>query len=500
MDGQYYDHEELIERRNAELEFINSAYNKDEAWYDENSSSEESIIVYRRLKPTNSSDEVTNSTTSDALSLHINEAISFVILLILPEYYPLEGCIHIKGRVEESDSKIIIDKKDKIILTKLAEESLNELIQSCQNIANDMSSQEAIFTIFNYADEWLIDVWTNVINSHQKQQQHHSKQNIVNDSNNNNIIIIQLCRTLIYSHHIIGKEKRYDMIHLSSELQLSGFLKIGWPGIIIIEGIKESCQEFYNIIRRWQWQYLVVRGEIIEDISLLNNVSSLKDFIDTKRLFPKLVEIDDMSIVANHCRQVGLESLFLTSMKVYSNTDDENLDTEASSTSSSSYGTLIHVDHMNDGKSYRKWLRNTCNEHNVTLLLKQCNPNQDYTNNSNKKSSIIIIVGLIGTIDSVSIVLKKWRTNKVDVDSKGKLCYERMMKILIEGNINWNNHHYNTNQDDAITTNNNLTNNVDDLNSEGKLNTTKEKLIDLIETLVGGGTEWSNCITSLFQY
>ena len=86
----------------------------------------------------------------------------------------------------------------------------------------------------------------------------------------------------------------------------------------------------------------------------------------------------------------------------------------------------------------------------------------------------------------------------MDVDSKGKLCYERMMKILVEGNVNWNNQH-DTNEDNDNDYGR-LVNSVDDLNSEGKLNTTKEKLIHLIETLVGDGTEWSNCITSLFQY
>jgi len=76
-----------------------------------------------------------------------------------------------------------------------------------------------------------------------------------------------------------------------------------------------------------------------------------------------------MSKVASHCRQVGLESLFMTSMKLYdhesgNNDEDENVGDNL-------YSALICVDHMNDGKGYRKWLRKTCIESDVLLLLKQ---------------------------------------------------------------------------------------------------------------------------------
>jgi len=57
----------------------------------------------------------------------------------------------------------------------------------------------------------------------------------------------------------------------------------------------------------------------------------------------------------------------------------------------------------------------------------------------------------------------KWRTSRVDVDSQGKRCVERMMTALTEGEINgvvdldW-----------------------EEANMESSVNTTKDKILELI--------------------
>ncbi|KAL3910601.1 MAG: hypothetical protein SGARI_002043 [Bacillariaceae sp.] len=200
-------------------------------------------------------------------------------------------------------------------------------------------------------------------------------------------------------------------------------MKIGWPGLLIIEGDDDACIELYDRIRRWAWQYLVMRGEQQE-------VVPRESTIDDMRKFPLFVEVEDMSTVAEHCRNVGLEALFRTSMKQYDNDESAGDTTLSTMDNGSSYGALVLVDHMNDGKGYRKWLRKSGREVGIRLLIKQFHPGDDYTNRPT------ILVGILGSKEDIAAFLKRWRTSRVDVDSKNKACLERQMKVLVEGELN----------------------------------------------------------------
>jgi hypothetical protein len=134
-----------------------------------------------------------------------------------------------------------------------------------------------------------------------------------------------------------------------------------------------------------------------------------------------------MAFVAQQCRETGLEALLCTSMKVYAN--EEIPDGEDDESQVACYGTLVHVDHMNNGKAYRKWMHKTSQETDCFLLIKQCYPNQDFSQRSR------ILVGIVGNRNSVSSYLKRWRTSRVDEDSKGKPCLERTMTVAIEGEL-----------------------------------------------------------------
>jgi hypothetical protein len=138
-------------------------------------------------------------------------------------------------------------------------------------------------------------------------------------------------------------------------------------------------------------------------------------------------------------------------MKVYANhSDDQSNNTLDKGPKTSWYAALVHVDHMNDGKAYRKWLRRTSQETECLLLIKQCYKHEDYTKRPK------IIVGVVGDKGDVSAFLKRWRTSRVDVDSRGKQCLERQMSIISEGalerdptnEMNWEK----TMSEDSVTT------------------------------------------------
>lgn len=243
--------------------------------------------------------------------------------------------------------------------------------------------------------------------------------------------------------------------------------------------------------------------------------SKRPDDIDPSwRRFQTFHEVEDMSIVANHCRRVGLENLFKTCMKVYDNTEDDDADgakngKEEDTNASLSYGALIHVDHMNDGKAYRKWLRKVCREMNVALIIRQCHhghysagPDSDkidwgMSTKHNKNKPIIIVVIAGYDHEVVADMLKRWRTSRVDVDSKGKPCLERMMNVLVEGEIITVRQHkidgVVVEWDGCSSTENGRAKSAVD----AKLHSTRQQLLGLVEDI--GGSSWVEVLASVLR-
>lgn len=318
------------------------------------------------------------------------------------------------------------------------------LVKLCRTVAESMVGSEAMWTVLSLAQEWMTDELPGVIGkaaessssvvvSSSESKSPNKLNHPARDSTAQKTTSILLGRRLIYSHHIISTKKRSVMRQLASELHLTGYVKIGWPGVIILEGLEDNCQTFYDTIRRWNWQYLVVRGEMQETI----DESREREH----RCFDSFCEVEEMSVVANHCKEVGLEALFRTSMKVYENGDETTDTAMADNADNDLYGALIYADHMNDGKNYRKWLRKTSDHLSLRLIIKECSSTSAFKNsneNGYPKSPvtdghpIMILVAVVGNKVQVSSFLKKWRTTRVDVDSKGKPCLERMMTVLRE--------------------------------------------------------------------
>ncbi|KAJ8462375.1 hypothetical protein ONZ45_g17959 [Pleurotus djamor] len=64
---------------------------------------------------------------------------------------------------------------------------------------------------------------------------------------------------LFTSHHLISPTKRRNLHTWSSNLSLSGFAKLGYPGCIYAQGSKEDIEEFVRLVKEMQWLALKVR-------------------------------------------------------------------------------------------------------------------------------------------------------------------------------------------------------------------------------------------------
>ena len=496
--------DEVKERQEAELEFVSVAYSSDEAWVSTTTS------VTTATKQSNSNDDT--STTSSFQKYKLNcvhrrldlplgenndeKIIPLELILTMPLEYPINpSCtleidvtvIQQESNPTDSTTTTTTGKNynNDVTARKMALDAIPNLIQVCEEIAADEYIEEAVLAIFTRADEWIETEWKElrlVAHNQHTNKHHHLRPKQDNleiscrtkDGSTVTTTALVLGRRLVFSHHIIAKSKRKALKDLSREYRLGGYAKIGWPGIIIIEGEDNDCNRFIDEIRSMRWQHLAVRGEEqvavvrhqdcndVVDVAKRSTTSSTMDDLDALRKFPlQFVELEEnqMSHLAKICDDVGLKELFMTSMKIYAENDKQqqdhstsNDDTEGNNVTGSSritnissfnndsvYGVLLHIDHMNDEKGYCKWIQKSCKSVNCNFLIKKCHPNNydsDKNNKNNNKKKPIIIVCLWGDIDSVKQVLKRWRTSRVDVDSRGNPCLERMMSVITEGMLN----------------------------------------------------------------
>lgn len=397
--------DESRDRQLAELEFVTAAYNPDtEAWHDVTSTGDP--VVYRKL--------LLEGRKND-------NSVMICLSLTMPPTYPV-GEEPLQVAVRLCDETSHCDHH----LRKIALDAQSHIQALAERAANEGVGLEAVFTVLSLVEEWVFQGgWKDFFDQRFLHDQPPTNQETQKKLQP---CIVTFGRRLIYSHHIISKVKRADIKALASDHKLTGYMKIGWPGLLIIEGAEDDCIDFYDKIRRWNWQYLVVRGE--QQVSLPVSSDDVKT-IQAHRSFQSFEEVEDMSIVAQHCRDVGLESLFRTSMKVYDNTAEGNGEFSAEKDDTTFYySVLIHVDHMNDPKGYRKWLRKAAKETQCYLITKQCYSQDDYS----KRPKIVVAV-LAASPKHSSAFLKRWRTSRVDVDSRGKACLERKMTIIAEGDL-----------------------------------------------------------------
>ncbi|KAF8902280.1 hypothetical protein CPB84DRAFT_1846441 [Gymnopilus junonius] len=69
----------------------------------------------------------------------------------------------------------------------------------------------------------------------------------------------EIYHALFTSHHLISPNKRRSLLQWSSSLSVSGFAKVGYPGVIYAQGEKSNIEEFVDNVKAMQWLALKLR-------------------------------------------------------------------------------------------------------------------------------------------------------------------------------------------------------------------------------------------------
>jgi hypothetical protein len=115
-----------------------------------------------------------------------------------------------------------------------------------------------------------------------------------------------ISRTLLRTHHLLSTQKRKSILNWCSELQLWGISKVGYPGVIIVEGRKNDVDEFERRIKSLNWLALNTRWQEDGEEAKLGPVVCKRVY--SSRL--KVIEVENVSEVGELMREAGLEEMF----------------------------------------------------------------------------------------------------------------------------------------------------------------------------------------------
>ena len=58
---------------------------------------------------------------------------------------------------------------------------------------------------------------------------------------------------MCYMHHLLSSKKRRDIRHWAEELSMRGFVKCGYPGILVVEGLAPDLHEYLSRLKALPW-------------------------------------------------------------------------------------------------------------------------------------------------------------------------------------------------------------------------------------------------------
>lgn len=121
-------------------------------------------------------------------------------------------------------------------------------------------------------------------------------------------------RRIINSPYILKPAKIKDIKKCADELDLGGYVKVGKPGIIVIEGPEEGCKQYCPMLEDRGWKYQKVQGEETEEGPIGGGVDELRAI---QNGFQVLNEETTISELSKLVRDAGLGEFFFASLNIH---------------------------------------------------------------------------------------------------------------------------------------------------------------------------------------
>eukprot|EP00970_Alexandrium_tamarense_P014493 scaffold4172_cov212-Alexandrium_tamarense.AAC.15 len=179
---------------------------------------------------------------------------------------------------------------------KCVMDALPQLVQICKWEADANKGQEALFSVLMVADTWSQNDWRNIIS-----------RKVKTDAPNEEMGgAVEMCTSLVYTHHLVETEKIQMVKKIASKLSLGGYLRVGKPGLVLVEGASEDdCDEMLRELAHCRKVFYSMtfksHGKTTRRVSDVNS----------SRLLPhKLSQLEGdkngMDILKEACEKLGL--------------------------------------------------------------------------------------------------------------------------------------------------------------------------------------------------
>ncbi|THV02296.1 hypothetical protein K435DRAFT_775649, partial [Dendrothele bispora CBS 962.96] len=114
----------------------------------------------------------------------------------------------------------------------------------------------------------------------------------------------QKYHALFVSHHLVSPKKRRSLQGWSSSLHIFGFAKLGYPGVIYVQGAKEDVEEFVENVKGMQW--LALRLRFLE--ALVDETKKKGTGVKEEGRLEGWKEFQKVGEVMEEMRRIGRES------------------------------------------------------------------------------------------------------------------------------------------------------------------------------------------------
>ena len=124
-------------------------------------------------------------------------------------------------------------------------------------------------------------------------------------------------RRLVWFHHVKSGKKRKKMREWSAQLSVDGVVKCGYPGVCVMEGEVQACDEFVRRLRGLGWSAMSVRAAEDDDEEFVDDgdgegAASRRGL---RRGWSEIGEDGGMSALAEVLRHANLERLMSAALR-----------------------------------------------------------------------------------------------------------------------------------------------------------------------------------------
>ena len=262
-----------------ELTFIRSAFSAEEILVDGNQ------VTYTLQLPIDDDD---------------SEDLKIDISVILPVRYPTAGINEIHVVVNETSTCCPEFRK-------IALDALPSVKEICLIEARALEGSAALSSIFSVVDMWAKGDWYSVMAKQLSLSKGKGKPSKNSGGNGS----FEICTFLIYTHHIVDPDKIHFVKKSASKLNLGGYMKIGKPGLLLVEGQKSDCEALLDTLLLNRKKLRESHGGKVDSATFMAAGNVVRNATtNSERVLPKKLEQleakDGMDKIKDACKISGL--------------------------------------------------------------------------------------------------------------------------------------------------------------------------------------------------